>query len=106
MERAFRRAPLAVCGFVAVCLQWCNKSCCNLCFCSVSSPDLVEHDREADGVVGLPELLPQVGVGQVFPSSPSGEAVDHKHTVSPDDDLLRGSPGQSESFNCCEEFSS
>ena len=60
----------------------------------------------ADGVVGLPELLPQVGVGQVFPSSPSGEAVDHKHTVSPDDDLLRGSPGQSESFNCCEKFGS
>ena len=66
----------------------------------------VEQDRGTDGVVSLPELFPQVSVGQVFPPSPSGETVDHKHTIRPNDDLPRSFPALSKGCNCCVEFGS
>ena len=62
--------------------------------------------REGDDVMSLPEVFPWVSVGQVFAPSHSGEAVDHKHAISPDDDLLRSSLTQPKGFNCREEFGS
>ena len=56
--------------------------------------------------MSLPEVFPQVSVGQVVLLSSSGEAVDHKHAISPDDDLLRSFLIQLKGFNCCEEFGS
>ena len=70
----------------------------------MTSLDFLEQDWGANGVVSFPEFFPEVGVGQVFPSSPSGETVDYKHTVSPDDDLLRSRSAQPNCFDCCEEF--
>ena len=96
IERAFRRAPLAA-SLSAASLPYASSGEISPAAISASVAWLrLWSMTGGDGVVGLPEFLPQVGVGQVFPSFPSGEAVDHIHTVSPDDDLLRGSPGQSE----------
>ena len=59
-EKAFCRAPLAASLFAAS-LSYASKgekSCCNLCFCSVTSSNFVEEDGGFDGVVGVPEFLP------------------------------------------------
>ena len=45
-------------------------------------------------------------MGHVFPPSPSGETVDHKHAISPDDDMLRSLSTQPKGFNRREEFGS
>ena len=45
-------------------------------------------------------------MGQVLLPSPSGEAVDHKHAIGPDDDLPRSTFSQPKGFDCSEELGS
>ena len=64
-------------------------------------PDFVYQDRRADGIVSVPEILPVVRVGQMFPLSTSGKPADHKHEIGPDDNLLCRSRAQLEGDNRC-----
>ena len=67
----------------------------------MAPPDFVEQDWGASGVVSFPEFFPLVGVGQVFPPSPSGEIVDDKQTIGPNEKLLRSTSQSVQIKTCC-----
>ena len=64
----------------------------------------MNQDQRADGIVGVPEVLPEVRVGQMFTPSYPDKSVDHKHAVGPDDDVLCGIRAQLEGDDRCWEF--